>query len=166
MPIQIKKPAFGKYDKKYRKSCVISMFTAILFVALLIILMGKITSDASKVASAVLFGAYLLFFASGFYSIFCGVRAYNKEDNVTDLFQCIFFLAAVVFCFMNLRMAVVLISTAFGFENLADTLKGSSLTYSEFVATQYDNWVCMIIGCVLSVVMGIFGAVKLISRHE
>lgn len=165
MPIQIKKPEFKKFDKKYRISCLISLGAAVLFMAALIGLMGKISNEADKLASTLLFAAYILLFGCCFYSMYRGVKAYTAEDNTADLFQCAFFLAAIIFCFMNLRFALILIFSAYGLNSAADSLRGEQ-TYSEFISTQYSNWVCMIIGCVLIIIAGIFAAVKLIKYRK
>lgn len=165
MPIKIKKPQIKPCEVKYRKSAIGAMIMTLIFAAALICLMGTIVNTASKIAAVGLIVAYALYFASCTVSLVLGVNAYRKEDNFPVLCQSAFFLAAVVFCVMNLRFALMLIFSAFELENAAQTLAGSQ-SYSEFISTQYSNWVCIIIGLVLTVITGICGIVKLASAKK
>ncbi len=165
MPIKIKKPQIKPCEIKYRKSAIGAMIMTMIFAAALIFLMGTIVNNANKLAAVGLIAAYALYFAACVTSLVLGVNAYRKEDNFPVLCQCAFFLAAVIFCIMNLRFALMLIFSAFDLEDAAQALAGSQ-AYSEFITTQYSNWVCIIIGLILTVITGICGIVKLVSAKK
>lgn len=163
MPIRIKKPEFKPYDKKYRIFTVTAMITAIVFAGALIGLMGTIVKSESKVASLALFAAYILYFAASVLAFAGGVRCYGKEDNLGVLAQSVFHLAVIIFCFMNLRFALILIFSALGADSAAEALRGAQ-TYTEFISTQYVNWVCLMAGVLCTIVVGIFGIVRLAKK--
>lgn len=165
MPIKIKKPEVKSGEIKYRKSTVGTMIMTVIFAAALILLMRTIVNSANKAAAVGLIGAYVLYFAACIVSLVLGVNAYRKEDNFPVLCQSVFYLASSIFCIMNLRFSLMLIFSAFELENAAKALAGSQ-SYTEFISTQYSNWVCIIIGLVLTLIIGIFGIVKLVSSRK
>lgn len=162
MPKKIKKPAFLPCEKRYRISTIVTLGTSMLFSVLLGGLMNMLLKKESILAGIIIFAGYILFLAAGAVSLTLGVRCYIKEDNTAVLGQSAFFLAQVIICLMNLRFALVLLFSALNLDSAASALKGSA-SYTEFVQSQYTNWVCLAAAMLLMIVTGIFGMARLIK---
>ncbi len=166
MPIRIKKPEFKPYDKKYRIAAAAAGGTAVLLGGVLLGTFGKIMRTGSKVLCTVLFIAFLIYLAGCITALVFGVKAYKHEDNMTDLGQCAFHLAGIIFCLMNFRFSLVLLFSAYGLENAAQRTTGATTTYAQFIESQYYPWVCIVAGLLLSFAVGIFAVVKLIKNRS
>lgn len=165
MPKQIKKPKLKPYDRKYRKSVVGMLIATVIFLGALFGLIKIITDTEGKLVTTILFGAYILYIAACGVSLTYAVKAYKNEDNFNTLFQGFFITAALVFCAMNLRFAFVMLFSAYNLDELASKLMGTA-TSTEFVSTQYMCWICMLIGTLLTIILGILGIVKLAKNRE
>lgn len=175
MPIQIKKPQFKPCDRTYRRSAAVTMAVTVVFAAALIFLMriivGAANMDAEdfplkvKLSAAGLFAVYILYFVSCVTSLALGVRAYRREDNVRVLAQSAFFLAASVFCLMNLQLALAVVFSAFDLDEAARKVTGAQ-TYGDFVQGQFASWVCLIAGMVGTLVTGILAVVTLKNNRK
>ena len=165
MPKQIKKPKIKPVDKKFRIAAVAGMIMSLLFLAAIFSLIKVIVDTEGKLPTTVLFAAYILYFASCVATLVCGVRAYSKEDNFTDLFQSILVFASIVSCVLNLRFSLIMLFSAYKLNGASSTLIGSQ-TYTEFISSQYTNWICIVVGTVITIVVGILGIVKLAKNKK
>lgn len=164
MPIQIKKLQIKPYDKKYNKSLIGLLMMTIVFLGSLFGLIKIITDTEGKLVTTILFASYVLYIVANFVSLTYAIKAYKREDNFSDLFQGLFIVATIVFCCLNLKFAVVMLFSAYNLDSYAQSLMGSA-TSTEFISTQYNCWICMLIGNLFTIVLGIIGIIKL-AKHR
>ena len=165
MPIKIKTPPIKPIDRKFRICAVVLMGLSAVFITNIFPLIKTVTETGGKTASSILFISYILYFGGCVTAFVYGINSYRKEDNFALLFQGICLLVPIIACIMNMRFAFIMILSSFGFENMASSLKGSQ-TYSQFIDTQYKNWIILAVGIVVSFVVGIVASVKLIKNKS
>lgn len=163
MPITIKKPEFKRFDKMYRKWAVVTALFSLALTVMLFVILRNISDDTSPAASVALFTVYALFTVSGMVTLKKAIDAYRFENNVAALLQSVLYCAVTVFCMMNLPFALVLLFEGIGKTDLSVKILGTR-NYKEFIADQYYNWMCMLVGMALAMVLGVLGGHKLASN--
>lgn len=164
MPITIKRPEFKKLDKKYRKWTVITAMISFALTVLLFFVLRNINSESTNTAACTaLFSVYAVFFLSSLVTLKKGIDTYRLENNMSALFQSLLYAAVIVFCLMNMPFALVLLFEGIGNIDIAARIMGTQ-SYKEFITGQYYNWICMLIGMTLAMVIGVLGGHKLATN--
>lgn len=166
MPKQIKKEEMKKSDRAYRKWAVAGLISSVAFMGALAGLIGLITkTNGDKAPTTVLFSLYAVYTAVSVISAVKGIMSYVREDVTVCLFQGLLNAFSAIACIMNLRMAFIILLSAYHAEDMANKLIGSQ-TQTEFVQTQYANWICLSVAVLISIIIGILGIVKLTKNRK
>ena len=80
-------------------------------------------------------------------------------------FQSILVFASIVACVLNLRFGLIMLFSAYKLNSASSSLIGSQ-TYTEFISSQYTNWICIVVGTVITIVIGILGIIKLVKNKK
>lgn len=166
MPKQIKKEEMKSSDRAYRRWAVAGLISAAAFMGALAGLIGIITrTEGDKAPTTVLFALYAVYTAVSVISAVKGIMSYVREDVTACLFQGLLNTFSVIACAMNMRMAFIILLSAYHAEDTADKLIGSQ-TQTEFVQSQYASWICLSIAVLISIIIGILGIVKLAKNRK
>lgn len=162
MPIQIKKDKLKPLDKRYRKSTVVCAVFSLIFLIAIFSLMGKISGNGGKLPVTVFFLTYISYAVSCIVTLVFGVRAYQKEDNFTDLFQCLFYTASIIFCIIIFRFMLCILLAGYGQNALVSSILGS-MAHTQFFVSQFYSLIFVIIGILLTFILGVLSIVKLVK---
>ena len=164
MPVRIKRPELKPREKSFCVSTLVCTVISFLFTAELFTMMNKIVDTGSRVMTCAVFAGYLLFLAMCVICLCKGISAYKFEDSLSALGKSIIYAALVLICVINLRFALSLLFAAFGKNNITSKIVGED--QKAFIQTQYVPWVAMLGGLLLSDVIGVFGAWKLLKYQK
>lgn len=163
MPITIKRPKLKEREASFCKCTVICMIVSLCFTASLFLCMNTIVDTGSRVLTTVVFGLFAAFLATCGLCLYKGAMAYRYEDSMSALGKSIIYVGEIIICLMNLRFGLSLLLAAYGLDDAAERIVGSAGT-QEFIRGQYVPWVCILSGLMLAVMVGVFGAWKLIRN--
>ncbi|MBR1864395.1 MAG: hypothetical protein IJ806_09950 [Ruminococcus sp.] len=165
MPIRIKKPELGPYDRRFRKWAVISGAASLLFALGVGSVLTVAGNNNDKPIATVLTVFYTIFVLCCIITLKCAVEAYRREDVLSALGMAVLYSADLVVCLLNLRFVAVMLVSVYGSQEMVSRLVGSS-TMAMYIRSQYLNWGILVIALVITLIMGIAGAVKLIKHTE
>lgn len=163
MPITIKKPKMKPREASLCRSSIFCMGAALCLTVSLFLCMNRIVDTGSRLLTTAVFGLFILYLASCCLCVYKGAAAYKYEDSMSALGKCIIYIAEVVVCLMNLRFGLSLLLSAYGFDDAVSRIIGSA-GQQEFVRAQYIPWMSLLSGCMLAVLVGVFGVMKLIKN--
>ena len=166
MPKQIKKEQVKRSELLYRKWAVAGLGAAAVFMGCIAGLMSIIVkTDGAKIPTAILFAVFVIYAAVSVACAVTGVKSYVKDDCGVCLFQGIVHIYSIIACVMNVRMAFIILFSAFGSQSAVDTLIGSQ-SQNEFIQSQYASWICLALATLFSVILGILAVVRLVKNKK
>ena len=165
MPITIKRPKLKPKEIGFCKSTIFCMAVSLCLTVSLFLCMNTIVETGSRLLTTAVFGLFVLYLVSCCVCIFKGSAAYRFEDSMSALGKCVIYAAEVIVCLMNLRFGLSLLLSAYGLDSAAERVIGSAGT-QEFIEAQYVPWICLLSGLMLAVMVGVFGAWKLIRNNQ
>lgn len=164
MPITLKKEKMKPCNIRFRIAAIAGLGITVIFSVLFGIFVEKIAmGDKNSVIVIAVF--FFLYLASCVVSMILGVKTYLREDNGAVLFQSVLLFAPIIFCIMNLKTALLMILVVFDKDSAAIKLLGDH-SYFEYISTQYSSWICLMIGLVVTMVIGILAVVTLLKNKK
>lgn len=164
MPVKIKKEKMKPLNKKYRIAVIIGMVIAIAFAIFFSCLLAGMTAQ-HEAPAIVMFCVFCVYLADVLVNFVLGIRTYIKEDNTAVLLQSVMIFANIIFCLLNLKTFLMLLLVVLKKHDAVFKLLDGK-TYLEYITTQYGNWVCLIIGVVISMILGVLAILELARNKK
>ena len=164
MPIQLRKEKMKPWHIKFRILGIVMLFMSVLFSILFGMYVEKIALGV-KTPVIVVCVVFCLYFISCVVTSVLGIMTYVKEDNLPVLVQGILTCAPVIFCLINAKTALLMILVVFNKDDFAVKILGDQ-NYYQYISTQYSHWVCLLIGLVVSMVIGVLSIVTFMKNKK
>ena len=162
MPIQLRKEKMKPWNIRFRKFAIVMLVFSVIFAISFGFLVEKIVAGYKQ---PVIIGAvtFFLYFISCIITAVIGIITYVREDNVSVLVQGIATCAPVIFNILNTKMVIIMLCSVFNKDNIVKKLLGEQ-NYYQFISTQYPYWVCILIGIVISMIIGVLAIVTFMKN--